>query len=656
MSELEQVANDGDGAVALGNAVQRSSEAILAHATLGTAAHARMVRSKANTRKKARDLSELKALVRANGVLQNLVCFAQQQDGEPTGLLEVAAGDGRWQVVGELIAEGDLPEDYQLPYMLVAEHEAVLVSLAENLGRAPMHPADIFDAMLTLAQQQRSVADIALAFGVSELTVRRRLKLANVAPRLFALYRADQASYEQMAALAVSDDHAAQLAAWDGLAQWERQPQRLRRLLTAHCVSVRSDRVVRYVGVKTYEKTGGTVARDLFSEDNDGYIEDVALLDRLANDRLQRVAARLHGEGWLWIDVRCRMDAAELAVYGRVRTEVLAPNAEQQAKLDQLARRAAALAAETAAGAEDAVEDGAALRELAAIELEQGRIANELRQPDRADRALAGTLVTLDDKGKPSVLRGLIRPQDKARMAKAAAGAEGGGPRARQRGPHSERLTELLSAQRTLALRAELVRQPEVALRVLAHHLIRSVFYADADGSAVQIALRLPQLPGDAEHGPAWEAWEAQRGALVGLLPAHGDSVGLMEWLTRQPRSILDDCIAFCTACAVNGVQQREQPRPAVETLARTVRLDMHRWWKPTAQDYFAHVRKEQMLAVVAQAVSPAKAVPLEKLRKDAAAEAAALAVADSGWLPPLLAGVLAASEAVQEDADDEQA
>lgn len=647
-------AGDESDVSSAGPAVRASANKILAHATIGTAAHAQMVRSAENVRKKPSDLSELLALVRANGLLQNLVCFEQRRDGVATGKLEVAAGDRRWQVVGILIAEGSLPHDYQIPYLLVSEAEAVLVSLAENSGRVPMHAADIFDAMLKLVRYGHSIADIALSFGVSELTVRQRMKLANVAPRLFALYRDDKASYDQMAALAVSDDHAAQMAAWDGLDAWSRHPSQLRRLLTAQRVSVRTDRVALFVGVKAFEKAGGVVERDLFSEHGDGYIDDVALLESLAHAKLRRIAVRLTRERWAWVEVRARLDAAELSMFARVRTMTVAASDEQSAALAALDQRAAALNTRLSAtrcceatdcdddngevGVAEAAEAAAVVKELSLIDVERGRIQAALRQPHPDDRALAGAVVSIDGDGKPYVHRGLIRPEDKSRMPKVAAdgGATAEGGR-KPRPVHSERLTLLLSAQRTLALRAELVRQPEVALLVLAHRLITSVFHVGERGtSAVQLEARAPVLPEAARTGSAWERWEAQRAALAAQLPPQARGAALMEWLRRQPRDIVDAYIAFCTACTVNGLQTDERGAPAVEVLAQAVSLDMHAWWKPTVQNYFGHVNRARMVEVVAQAVSPSTAVPLEKMSKNAAAEAAARALVDSDWLPPL--------------------
>jgi ParB family chromosome partitioning protein len=635
--------------VAAGSHVlQRAAMALLDHATFGAALHAQMVISADNVRAEPGEIAELCALIRSQGVLQNLICFEQKRDGVPTGRFEVAAGRRRWTAVGLLIAEGSLPEDFRIPFLLVTEEEAVLVSLAENHGRAPMHPADVCRAMLVLAQRGHSVGDIAVSFGLDPLTVRQRLKLANVAPRLFALFREGKATYEQMAALAVTDDHAAQQAAWDGLDAWSRQPHQLRRLLTAQRIPVHSDRVARYVGVAAFERAGGKVERDLFSQRGEGYIDDAALLESLAQAKLQRVAQRLRCERWAWVEVRARIDAAELALYGRVRTAVVPPNAGQAAALAQLDDRTARLNASTG-GDEDASSGDAAnadldatVRELAEIDIERGRIRRALCQPDPADRELAGALVTLDEDGKPCVQRGLIRPQDKSRMAKSSAD-DAGTAKSKAKPVHSERLTLLLSAQRTLALRAELVRQPEVAVLVLAHRLIAGAFYSGGRiASAVQLEVRPPVLPDEAHSGSAWEYWEAQRAELAAQLPQEPGGAALMEWLRRQPRQVVDAYIAFCTACTVNGLQASERPLPAVDALAREVALDMHAWWKPTVQDYFAHVNKGRMMEVVAQAASPATAVPLEKMRKDAAAEAAARALADSDWLPPLFCGTSA--------------
>ena len=629
-------------AVAMQQAIRQSALAITGHATIGSATHDQFVRSEANVRRKPRDIRELTALIRSQGLLHNLVCYAQVCDGVATGKLVLAAGDGRWRALGALIEEGSIPADYQILYLLVTEAEALMVSLAENLGRELLHAADVFDGMLGLARQGRSIADIALSFGCDELTVRRRLKLANVAPRLFALYRDDKISYEHMVAFACTDDHAAQLQAWDSLDAWSRTPQHIKRLLTAQQIDAQTDRVARYVGLKAYRAAGGEVIGDLFSEHGGGYIENLGLLEQLARGKLQRVEKGLACEGWSWTEVHLRVDTAELASYAKVRTAQLPPSAAQQAALAQLAAREAALV-EREANGEAGGGGGDVGEEDDDIEAAQTRIDDEraaihaaLRRPDAADLALAGALVTLDADGKPCVLRGLIRPQDKHHMARQD--SRDALKPAKARPVHSERLTTLLTAQRTLALGAEMVRQPQAALLLLAQRLLHAAFYrAERRTDVLQLALGEVCLPKEAQVGPAWEALEAQRAALLRVLPDSDRHGELLAWLRQQPPQLVLDCIVFCSACATDALHTNETAACAFEQAAQLLELDMHRWWQPTAPAYFAHVNKRRMAEVVAQAVSPTAAVPLERLDKAGAIAAAARAVADSGWLPDLL-------------------
>src|SRR3546814_6186343 len=95
-----------------------------------------------------------------------------------------------------------------------------------------MHPADQFAAFAALVKEGRPIEDIAADFGVSPLVVQRRLKLANVSPRLLTDYRAGAATLEQLMALTITDDHTAQETAFYGAPEWQRSPSALRGRLT----------------------------------------------------------------------------------------------------------------------------------------------------------------------------------------------------------------------------------------------------------------------------------------------------------------------------------------------------------------------------------------------------------------------------------------
>jgi ParB family transcriptional regulator, chromosome partitioning protein len=74
------------------------------------------------------------------------------------------------------------------------------------------------------------IEDVAARFGVTPTVVRQRLKLAAVSPRLMALYRKAAMSLDQLMAFTVSDDHAAQEAAWFDAPDWQRSAQAIRGL------------------------------------------------------------------------------------------------------------------------------------------------------------------------------------------------------------------------------------------------------------------------------------------------------------------------------------------------------------------------------------------------------------------------------------------
>jgi hypothetical protein len=59
----------------------------------------------------------------------------------------------------------------------------------------------------------------------------------------------------------------------------------------------------RFVTVDAYAAAGGSVITDLFRTESDGYLTDPALLDRLANEKLEREAEAVRQEGWKWVEI-----------------------------------------------------------------------------------------------------------------------------------------------------------------------------------------------------------------------------------------------------------------------------------------------------------------------------------------------------------------
>ena len=610
------------------------------HATVVTATCAQLVRSKYNVRTKQTDLKVLAALIRAHGLLQNLVGYRQLVDGVETGVIEIVAGGRRLEAIGQLVGAGELPSDYGIDVLLVTEDEAIDISLAENSGREDMHPADLYVAMQAMIHHGRAIEDVALRFELEVATVKRYLKLANISPRLLAMFRDGELNFEHMMAFALVDDHAEQESAWDSLSKYNRSAYDLRRLLTAQKINTQSDRLARYVGVDSFEQAGGMVERDLFSDSGTGYIRDAGLLEKLAMQKLEQHAKTLRKEGAAWVDIMPRADHADLAQFGRVRTTNSVLSEEAQQQVDELTKRMTVLVERIDAADENDEEElaGQLREEQEALSTQRAAIlATCTKVPHAEDKAIAGAVLYIDSNGKLAVLQDAIRLAD---MAKRASEKVGVAVSKRPKADHSDRLTAELSSHRTLALQAEMMDQSDVALVYLTYTLLKSVLMAYGGYSRstlAKISLSRPTLTEEAGKGEAAAAVAQRREQLLARLPEGSNAEGWLEWLGAQPQAVVLEMLAFCVANSLDATLSREEASPQFATLGRALKLDMRKWWRASAEHYFEHVSVARMVKVVSEAASAEAAVPLEKMKKQQAAEAAERAVADCRWLPELL-------------------
>ena len=163
-------------------------------------------------------MDELKASLLAHGLMQNLVVT---DSGD--GTYRVIAGGRRLEAIHSLQVEGKLPGDFAVPCQIVTEEHALEMSLAENIVRLEMHPADQYEAFADLIEQSASAAEVANRFGVEESLVLKRMKLARVAPELLAEYRSEGMTLECLMAYTVTDDHRRQLKVFKSPARLARK-------------------------------------------------------------------------------------------------------------------------------------------------------------------------------------------------------------------------------------------------------------------------------------------------------------------------------------------------------------------------------------------------------------------------------------------------
>ena len=474
--------------------------------------------------------------------------------------------------------------------------------------------------------------EIAARFFVAPTVVKQRLRLAAVSEKLLDVYAEDGMTLEQLMAFTVNGDHARQEQVWEGLSRSHNQePYYIRRQLTDGAVRA-SDRRARFVGADAYEAAGGVVMRDLFQHDDGGWVQDPALLDRLAVEKLQAEAEALRAEGWKWIAAAPDFPYGHTAGLRRLIGSTIALTEDERASFDALKAENEAL--EEQYSEADELPDEIDQR-FGEIEAALAAFDNRPVHYDPAEIAIAGAFVSIDGEGALRIERGFVRPEDEALGA--IAGGDGAAPRTTGSDsvvhgavitiggapmvsktdtpeeddairPLSDRLVTELTAHHTLALRDALANEPNVAFQAVLHALCLSAFYHHASDTCLEIAAKNSgfsiQAPGLAETASAL-AIEARQARWAKLLPEN--SGDLWDALTAFDGGNQTALFAHCAALTVNVVKEPWNRRADAfahgDQLARAVDLDMvAAGWISTVENYLGRVPKVRIIEAVREA------------------------------------------------------
>nr|CCD32222.1 ParB-like nuclease [Methylocystis sp. SC2] len=628
----------------------------------------RLVASEANVRriKAGVSVEDLAEDIARRGLLQSLsVRPAIDGEGVETGKFAVSAGGRRLAALKLLVRQKRLAKNTPVPCIVKTDGIEEEDSLAENTMREALHPLDQFRAFKNLQDAGLSIDEIAARFFVGAQIVRQRLKLAAASPKLLELYVAEELTLDQLTAFCVTDDHARQEEVWDALSRsYNKELYTIRRMLTEGAVKAADKRAV-FVGSEAYEAAGGVILRDLFHDDHGGWLQDVALLDRLAREKLAKAADDFRAEGWKWAEFACEF------AYGHTNGLRRLPSTAPQISDEEKERYDAALEeydtlSDEHAGSDELPEN----IDQRMGELEEIIDAIEQRPAifDPADMARGGVFVSIDVNGALKVERGYVRPEDKASTTEERNEADSQHSRSDEDGIHpgstrasmegvspgdaddetdaplklSDRLRTELSAHRTIALRSKLSADPEAAFLAVTHALALNIFYGSAHHSCLDITLRSALVGSHAPgvgDAPVASALQETFGQWQLRLPQY--PVDLWDWLIAQSTEDRAALFAFCVGFGVNALYLPHERRSAAfdhaDCLAEHLALDMRDHWRATVENYFGKVTKTQVLAAVREAKGEATAQMIDHLKKaDMSAEAERL-LEGSGWLPEVL-------------------
>ncbi len=630
----------------------------------------------------------LKASIAALGLLENLVVRPDEPDEDSGERFAVVAGGRRLKAMQALVEDKVFDADHPLPCQVRSgDAEPGEVSLAENVVRIAMHPADQVTAFAKLVEAGQSVSAIAARFGASERIVEQRLRLGNAAPELLDAYRADEIDLEVLKAFAVTTDRERQMAVWEQVSAQGYRPSagQVKRLLTEERVPGRTA-IARFVGVEAYEAAGGAVMRDLFADEHEHgvWFEDPVLLEKLATDKLQAAADEL-ATRWKWAVPMIEAAWEDTARYGRIEPQPAEPTPEEQAEIAKLEARQAELAE-----LDDEEWTAELLSEAESIETRLDQIEGGVEARAvfrREDLAMAGCIVTVGHDGALQVIQGLVKPEDMPKptdtgevgtqaanghdpdaaihgvqtpghavhTAGPAVSQPMAGPRDREAEARKEvgvgiGLADDLRSIRTALVKAKLAGDFQAAFDLALFQMGRAVFTPGYHDHALDIAVKeTPDRPNTRMNDADFAVWSPGEAML------EDRSHLSLDWLTIEddgesfaalrvlPQAEKEALFAACVARTVKGQLAFEpQARPELEATVARLDIDFAKHVRPTAAMLWSRIPKARVLDIARTVFGLAWASARSKYKKPALAEA--MEAAFAAGQPPV--GVTASMHA----------
>lgn len=515
---------------------------------------------------------------------------------------------------------------------MIAE-AATEASLAENVHRLAMNAVDQLAAWGKMADEGLTPAEIARRHGATERQVLGRLKLARLSPEILDALRTGQIGLEQAQAYALSDDHAAQEAAFKTATGnfMGGQPHYIRQLLTAQDVN-HSDKRARYVGIEAYQAAGGRVREDLFGEGR--YLQDNDLLTRLALEKLQAEAETVRGDGWAQVVVTLDRDFERRCDMRRLIAAEREPTPEERAEADRLAARIAEI--DDLPESDEEEDDYALAAEREQCWQQLDAIRSGLRVYEPEDKARATVFVYLDHDGEAEADYAYMPVTDATAQDESGEDDDGAGEgeasdmpggEPAQAGPDYGRgVRDDMAALRRPMIQAEFLVHPEIAQDYVRFHMIRQALAPGYWHSLIQISARTglgrtKSSAGDMGRLCAPQQIEEAVSHLRMDWTEIEDKAASFEAFRALSEADKVALVAYIAGLALNGTLSDEvSGDPALETALARMESDLSVHWTPDAA-FFGRLTKAHILDLMVEIFGRPVADRHREAKKTALAE-----------------------------------
>jgi len=332
------------------------------------------------------------------------------------------------------------------------------------------------------------------------------------------------------------------------------------------------------VGKDTYLAAGGTIRADLFSGEEDGYI-DTAMVESLTLTKLQQIAEAVEKEeGFAWTEVR--LDGRMHAWDGKVKRSYVVPEErcpdytpEEDAQVSELRAQL------------NLTEDNALKPQLKMQMAELENAANK-RFWSALEKNKTGA-ITCYEYGQCYIQRGVQRVADLPKKTRADSKDD---LQALSEG-YSAALVRSMSCERSLAVQAALCTNSSISIAMLTWTLCRATFsHGSYDTTPMKITLtdNSHALVSDSpakEEGKAWQFLQKEKAVWKKSLPDNWAKD--FRWLLGWRAEYVHGLLAFCRALAVCSFQERvygHSQASSPDALETAMGFDLADWWQPTAK------------------------------------------------------------------------
>ena len=633
--------------------------------------------SDSNVRKSGRtNIPQLASDIEARGLLQNLLVTALKK---PRGHFAVFAGGRRLEALQLLASEGRIDKDLPITCKVLEGSDASLseTSLAENFQRENMTPTDECRAFQHFMAEDSDIDAVARRFGVTRRFVEGRLRLAGLAEPVFEALAEGRITLDMAKAYATTDDQTKQARVFEQFGSYSyTTPDQVRRAIAGDALKA-SDPIAQLVGEDAYVAAGGTIERELFSENGDRW-SDPEIAQGLAAAKMEAKAKRLgeeQGLAWVRPIATSHIYNATDGLY-RVNLPTQPMSEAEEARADVIQTRMEEIGDELEAGDLDDAAAGKLESEYDTLDDEWSELQRRPTILPEELKGQIGTFLTLASDGS-MVLETtyfsetpLRDPNDDDGSTDRRSGGSASPPPekiAPGGKPLSARLSDELAMQRRDILAASILANPALALDYALFAMIDGSRGYERYGTTMKASRPGDPISGsDGEPTQARIAIEQAREALDTSWTEAADAVVRFEAF----RTLDDEAKAAWLALMVAGSLEAKPDYsdttcPLHARLASILEIDTAQWWRPTSANFFDRVSKGTLLALLtevggavlagryAASKKPEVSAACEKLFSGEAITEPAIKEAALAWVPDAMRFDIVRAVPVEEDDDD---